>query len=131
MSTNFAWQRKVIQEVIEPSRNIFCVGSNDYDKISRKMQSGNHPHGRTGNRVVCKSKHPSHLSGHPGAEAVLTILKVYLPVYIVCGYTNLQREIKAELQMILKALPKPYTIIQETYHIDKSFRDTYYMYFSN
>lgn len=37
----------------------------------------------------------------------------------------------AELQMILKALPKPYTIIQETYHIDKSFRDTYYMYFSN
>lgn len=37
----------------------------------------------------------------------------------------------AELEIILKALPKPYTIIQETYHIDKSFRDTYYMYFSN
>lgn len=37
----------------------------------------------------------------------------------------------AELETILQALPRPYTIIQETYHIDKSYRDTYYMYFSN
>lgn len=37
----------------------------------------------------------------------------------------------ADLENILKALPKPYTIVQEFYHIDKSFRDTYYMYFSN
>lgn len=28
-------------------------------------------------------------------------------------------------------LPKPITIVQEVYHIDRSFRDTYYMYFSN
>lgn len=35
------------------------------------------------------------------------------------------------LKALLKTLPKPYTIIQEEYHIDKSFRDTYYMYFSN
>ena len=37
----------------------------------------------------------------------------------------------SDLFAILMALPKPYTIVQETYHIDKSFRDTYYMYFSN
>lgn len=31
----------------------------------------------------------------------------------------------------LMNLPKPITIVQEVYHIDRSFRDTYYMYFSN
>lgn len=31
----------------------------------------------------------------------------------------------------LKKLPKPLTVVQEGYHIDPSFRDTYYMYFSN
>ena len=31
----------------------------------------------------------------------------------------------------IRKLPKPITIIQEDYHIDRSFRDTYYMYFSN
>ncbi|MBO5199065.1 MAG: hypothetical protein J6B85_11175 [Lachnospiraceae bacterium] len=38
---------------------------------------------------------------------------------------------KAFLMNFLKRLPKPITIIQEGYHIDRSFRDTYYMYFSN
>ena len=37
----------------------------------------------------------------------------------------------AELDKLLKNLPRPYTIIQETHHIDRSFRDTYYTYFSN
>ena len=36
-----------------------------------------------------------------------------------------------DLERILGTLPKPYTIVQEFYHIDRSFRDTYYMYFSN
>ena len=36
-----------------------------------------------------------------------------------------------ELKEILEILPRPYTIIQETHHIDRSFRDTYYAYFSN
>lgn len=31
----------------------------------------------------------------------------------------------------LNALPLPYTIINESYYIDKSYRDTYYAYFSN
>lgn len=36
-----------------------------------------------------------------------------------------------ELEKLLAQLPRPYTIIQEMYHIDRSFRDTYYAYFSN
>lgn len=36
-----------------------------------------------------------------------------------------------DLSKLLKKLPKPYTIIQEFYHIDPSYRDTYYAYFSN
>ena len=36
-----------------------------------------------------------------------------------------------ELEKLLARLPRPYTIIQEMYHIDRSFRDTYYAYFSN
>lgn len=35
------------------------------------------------------------------------------------------------LKKFLRELPKPITIVQELYHIDKSYRDTYYMYFSN
>lgn len=35
------------------------------------------------------------------------------------------------LNDFLKSLPKPITVVQEIYHIDKSYRDTYYMYFSN
>lgn len=35
------------------------------------------------------------------------------------------------LKEFLRSLPKPITIVQELYHIDKSYRDTYYMYFSN
>ena len=38
---------------------------------------------------------------------------------------------KTFLMEFLKKLPKPVTVIQEGYHIDRSFRDTYYMYFSN
>lgn len=36
-----------------------------------------------------------------------------------------------DLESLLNQLPRPYTIIQETHHIDRSFRDTYYTYFSN
>lgn len=35
------------------------------------------------------------------------------------------------LKNFLRRLPKPITIVQELYHIDRSYRDTYYMYFSN
>lgn len=38
---------------------------------------------------------------------------------------------KQFLMRLLKKLPKPLTVVQEGYHIDRSFRDTYYMYFSN
>lgn len=38
---------------------------------------------------------------------------------------------KQFLKDFLKKLPKPLTIVQEMYHIDRSYRDTYYMYFSN
>ena len=38
---------------------------------------------------------------------------------------------KKFLKEFLKKLPKPITIVQEMYHIDRSYRDTYYMYFSN
>lgn len=38
---------------------------------------------------------------------------------------------KQFLAQFLKNLPKPITVVQEGYHIDRSFRDTYYMYFSN
>ena len=37
----------------------------------------------------------------------------------------------ATLEEILKRLPRPFTIIQENHHIDKSFRDSYYTYYSN
>lgn len=36
-----------------------------------------------------------------------------------------------DLCKLLEKLPRPYTIVQEFYHIDPSFRDTYYTYFSN
>lgn len=35
------------------------------------------------------------------------------------------------LKEFLYKLPKPITIVQEMYHIDRCYRDTYYMYFSN
>lgn len=35
------------------------------------------------------------------------------------------------LKDFLSRIPKPITIVQELYHIDRSYRDTYYMYFSN
>lgn len=38
---------------------------------------------------------------------------------------------KQFLAQFLKKLPKSITVVQEGYHIDRSFRDTYYMYFSN
>ena len=36
-----------------------------------------------------------------------------------------------DLINLLKKLPRPFTIVQEFYHIDPSYRDTYYTYFSN
>ncbi len=36
-----------------------------------------------------------------------------------------------DLNALLECLPRPYTIVQEFYHIDPSYRDTYYTYFSN
>lgn len=36
-----------------------------------------------------------------------------------------------ELENLLELLPRPYTIVQEDYYIDRSYRDTYYTYFSN
>ncbi len=38
---------------------------------------------------------------------------------------------KEFLEDFLSRLPKPITVVQELYYIDRSFRDTYYMYFSN
>lgn len=35
------------------------------------------------------------------------------------------------LRRIMNAIPQDFTIITEQYHIDKSYRDSYYMYFSN
>lgn len=35
------------------------------------------------------------------------------------------------LRKIMNAIPFDFTIITEEYHIDKSYRDSYYMYFSN
>lgn len=42
-----------------------------------------------------------------------------------------RRSAKEFLKILMERLSLPYTIIQEKYHIDKSYRDTYYMYFSN
>lgn len=36
-----------------------------------------------------------------------------------------------DLRELLDSFPRPYTIVQEFYHIDKSYRDTYYTYYSN
>lgn len=44
---------------------------------------------------------------------------------------DIAHDIIAELEKLLRNLPRPFTIIQETHHIDRSFRDTYYTYFSN
>lgn len=38
---------------------------------------------------------------------------------------------KEFLITFLRKLPKPLTVVQEGYYIERSFRDTYYMYFSN
>ena len=35
------------------------------------------------------------------------------------------------MEKLFERLPKPFTIVHENYHIDSSYRDTYYMYFSN
>ena len=35
------------------------------------------------------------------------------------------------LRRIMEAIKEDFTIVSEEYHIDKSYRDTYYMYFSN
>ncbi len=35
------------------------------------------------------------------------------------------------LKQLLEKLARPFTIIQEGFYVDSSFRDTYYMYFSN
>ena len=40
-------------------------------------------------------------------------------------------EYMLDLNNLLKQLPRPFTIVQEFYHIDSSYRDTYYTYFSN
>lgn len=45
--------------------------------------------------------------------------------------TNIAKTYVNELEKLLTQLPRPYTIIQEMHHIDRSFRDTYYAYFSN
>jgi len=38
---------------------------------------------------------------------------------------------KLELKNILRRFPCPFTIVQEFYHIDRTYRDSYYTYFSN
>lgn len=40
-------------------------------------------------------------------------------------------EEKEALAKMLSRLPCPYTIVHESYHIDSSYRDSYYLYFSN
>lgn len=46
-------------------------------------------------------------------------------------YIKQVQKYTSELEFLLKKFPRPYTIVQEVYHIDPSYRDTYYMYFSN
>ena len=38
-------------------------------------------------------------------------------------------EYEEELELLLNKFPTPFTIVQEFYHIDRSFRDSYYMYY--
>ena len=45
--------------------------------------------------------------------------------------SEVEWEYMLDLNDLLKKLPRPFTIIQEFYHIDSSYRDTYYTYFSN
>lgn len=45
--------------------------------------------------------------------------------------SEVEWEYMLDLSDLLKKLPRPFTIIQEFYHIDSSYRDTYYTYFSN
>lgn len=49
----------------------------------------------------------------------------------VFSFLNESTEEENELKDIMFSLPLPYTIINESYYIDKSYRDTFYGYFSN
>lgn len=51
-------------------------------------------------------------------------------VHQTSNFNNMVGYVK-ELVCLLNQIPRPYTIVQEFYHIDRSFRDTYYVYFSN
>ena len=80
-------------------------------------------------RGLCNAVFAHHLSDEDGdiadslgAADELASLTDDNEVFI-CG--------KQFLAQFLKKLPKPITVVQEGYHIDRSFRDTYYMYFSN
>ena len=58
---------------------------------------------------------------------------------VICGILSTGSRLRAEIVSnysnelieLLYILPRPYTIIQEFYHIDRSYRDTYYTYYSN
>ena len=47
------------------------------------------------------------------------------------GQRDLSKNYVSELVNLLKQLPRPFTIVQETYYVDATFRDSYYNYFSN
>ena len=59
--------------------------------------------------------------------------KVIIPKFCaaVFGFLPELTEEEDELVDLMNTLPLPYTIINESYYIDKSYRDTYYAYFSN
>lgn len=51
--------------------------------------------------------------------------------FIDSGKNDIIDNYMRELMQLLRQLPRPYTIVQEFYHIDPSYRDTYYNYYSN
>ena len=76
---------------------------------------------------LCNSIFAHHLSDN--GEAVEQLEKVEEEAQLSDNEAYVSG--KDFLKNFLISLPKPVTVVQEGYHIDRSFRDTYYMYFSN
>lgn len=55
----------------------------------------------------------------------------YMNLSIEETIPEIANEYMTELRKLLELLPRPFTIVQEFYYIDRSYRDAYYTYFSN